>query len=329
MSPVRQLPTSADVARAAGVSRSTVSFVLNDTPGTRISEATRKRVLAAAADLGYVANTAAADLRRGASRTVLGVLDQARVDTTTTQFLPVITQALHRSGLTLVTTSVSGDVHEQQAHSWAALRPMAAVNFGAHLTTAARAVLAGTGCVIIGDRDADVAMTVDQGAMAAAAVAAMHERGRFRLLQVLPAERSLADLTRARDAAFATATGPRGLGTARLRLDPDHARALVATFLDWPVRPDGIVAQNDEYAAIVLGALLDAGIAVPAHIAVLGSENSPWGPWLRPALSTLATQPAGVVDRLVATLVSISQGTDYPTTLLLQPQVHAIHRQTT
>jgi LacI family transcriptional regulator len=42
-----------DVAARAGVSQSTVSLVLNGSPGVRLSDATRKRVRAAAAELGY------------------------------------------------------------------------------------------------------------------------------------------------------------------------------------------------------------------------------------------------------------------------------------
>lgn len=45
--------TMTDVATRAGVSQSTVSLVLNGAPGTRLSEATRQRVLAAAAELSY------------------------------------------------------------------------------------------------------------------------------------------------------------------------------------------------------------------------------------------------------------------------------------
>ena len=47
----RRSPTIDDVARVAGVSKGTVSFVLNDRPG--VARATRARVLAAAAELGY------------------------------------------------------------------------------------------------------------------------------------------------------------------------------------------------------------------------------------------------------------------------------------
>lgn len=54
--------TSQDVAELAGVSRTTVSFVLNDVPTARISEETRQRVLRAARELGYFPHAAARSL---------------------------------------------------------------------------------------------------------------------------------------------------------------------------------------------------------------------------------------------------------------------------
>lgn len=42
------------MARLAGVSRATVSYVLNNTSAVRISEPTRRRVHDAASELGYV-----------------------------------------------------------------------------------------------------------------------------------------------------------------------------------------------------------------------------------------------------------------------------------
>src|SRR6476660_4105364 len=67
----RSVPTSADVARLAGVSRATVSYVLNNTSAVRISEPTRRRVHEAAKELGYVPHAAARSLRAGHSRMVL------------------------------------------------------------------------------------------------------------------------------------------------------------------------------------------------------------------------------------------------------------------
>jgi len=62
--------TSQDVARRAGVSRTTVSFVLNDAPGIQISAETRKRVLEVASELGYVPDAAAQALASGRSMTI-------------------------------------------------------------------------------------------------------------------------------------------------------------------------------------------------------------------------------------------------------------------
>jgi DNA-binding LacI/PurR family transcriptional regulator len=60
-------PTIRDVAEAAGVSLTTVSYVLSGRPGgnTRISQPTQDRVHAAARELGYVPNSAARGMRRG------------------------------------------------------------------------------------------------------------------------------------------------------------------------------------------------------------------------------------------------------------------------
>ena len=64
-------PTSSDVAAAAGVSRSAVSFAFNNPQ--RISAATRERILAAAAELGYTPNTLARMLQAGTTNSI-GVL---------------------------------------------------------------------------------------------------------------------------------------------------------------------------------------------------------------------------------------------------------------
>src|SRR5215217_4183891 len=62
--------TSQDVALRAGVSRTTVSFVLNDVKEANISEETRQRVLTAAEELQYVPDAAAQALASGRTRTL-------------------------------------------------------------------------------------------------------------------------------------------------------------------------------------------------------------------------------------------------------------------
>ena len=67
--------TQKDVALRAGVSRSTVSYVLNDQTELKvpISAETRQRVLSAIAELGYEPDARAQSLRRGHTR-IVGVI---------------------------------------------------------------------------------------------------------------------------------------------------------------------------------------------------------------------------------------------------------------
>ena len=66
---VRRNVTHRDVAEKAGVSATTVSFVLNGRTEANISEETKQRVLEAAEVLGYVPNTVAQALARGRTQT--------------------------------------------------------------------------------------------------------------------------------------------------------------------------------------------------------------------------------------------------------------------
>ena len=99
---MRKRSTSADVARLAGVSRTTVSFVLNDSPTAQISQATRERVLAAAEELGYAPNASARTLAVGASLVIGLVLrqrpEQVAVDALLPETLRGLTDAARESG---------------------------------------------------------------------------------------------------------------------------------------------------------------------------------------------------------------------------------------
>ncbi len=72
----KKRPTMGDVARLAGVSQTTVSFVINDVPHTNISEKTRAAVLKAVNQLGYTPNSMAIGLRTSQSRVIGLVTDE-------------------------------------------------------------------------------------------------------------------------------------------------------------------------------------------------------------------------------------------------------------
>src|SRR4051812_42919145 len=99
----RRRVTAADVARSLGVSRATVGFVLNDTAGQTISEATRARVLAEAARLGYRPHTAAQALASGRSHLILLVLPDWPMEYSMRRNLEEASLVLEDAGYSLVT----------------------------------------------------------------------------------------------------------------------------------------------------------------------------------------------------------------------------------
>lgn len=68
--------TLADVAQAAGMSKSAVSMILNERPGTRLSEEAVKRVRAAAEELGYRPDPQAQSLRLGRTKSIGFISDE-------------------------------------------------------------------------------------------------------------------------------------------------------------------------------------------------------------------------------------------------------------
>ena len=90
--------TAADVARSLGLSRATVGFVLNDTPGQTIPPATRERVLAEASRLGYRPHSAARALASGRSHIVLLVLPDWPLDFTLRRNIEEASLALDANG---------------------------------------------------------------------------------------------------------------------------------------------------------------------------------------------------------------------------------------
>ncbi|WP_327692941.1 LacI family DNA-binding transcriptional regulator [Streptomyces sp. NBC_00459] len=91
-------PRSEDVARLAGVSRKTVSRVLNNEP--YVSEESRRRVLAAAEELGYRLNHAARALASGRTRSI-GVVALGTAGYGTASLLVGIEQAVRDAGYAL------------------------------------------------------------------------------------------------------------------------------------------------------------------------------------------------------------------------------------
>jgi LacI family transcriptional regulator len=86
--------TTKDIAKLAGVSRTTVSFVLNDVPGMRITEETRQRVLDAARRLDYHPHAAARSMVSGRTSVIGFVVRQSADQAFADHFLPQVLNGL-------------------------------------------------------------------------------------------------------------------------------------------------------------------------------------------------------------------------------------------
>jgi LacI family transcriptional regulator len=111
--------TSQDVAKQAGVSRTTVSLVLNKVQGAQISEETRQRVLEVAQELGYVPDAAAQALASRRAQIIGLVLTRSAhhiaSDIFLTQILDGLMDVVHAHDMRLL-LDILEPPHQKQAY---------------------------------------------------------------------------------------------------------------------------------------------------------------------------------------------------------------------
>ncbi len=78
--------------------------------------------------------------------------------------------------------------------------------------------------------------------------------------------------------------------------------AAAARILTWPTRPDALFAVNDPVAIGAFIRLKEAGLAIPADMAVVGFSNNPISSYIEPALTTI-DQPAYDIGKAAASLL--------------------------
>jgi DNA-binding LacI/PurR family transcriptional regulator len=298
--------TSADVAREAGVSRTTVSYVLNGTPHQKIPDATRQRIMHAVERLGYAPSATARALQSGRSDVVLCLLPDWPIGPAMGTLLETLSTSLAAEGLTLY------------AHPRAAGRPVSEVW---------RSL--GPAAVVLWDELDDREVAAMRAAGIAVTVALLSPTGSHKGELLVPQQRigrvqaeHLA-ATGHRLLGFASPDDPRVTGFAEPRLDGvrtacadrgldaphvqtvamtvDAAAVAVRAWVDSGVT--GVCAYNDDVALAVLAGARAAGVAVPDDLAVIGVDDIPAAPFASPPLTTVDSDQ-GVVAQYIAALVT-------------------------
>lgn len=338
--------TSVDVARRAGVSQATVSLVFTGTSGrTRVSAATRERVLAAATSLGYSPHPLARALRQRRS----GILALVpRVHRTTPAVAPVpfqfslyLTRAALHHGFHVIEVGAAGDpvVTEGGLVPFLRRRRVDGVIFDGpdNARDVERVVAAGLPVVqAIRPQFAVETATimVDPAPGIGAAIDHLVALGHRRIAFVgrggpYPTDRTRLDAFQAalaRHALVAATADPVLVADYSV----DQAYAAVRPLLAQETRPTAIFAAGDNLALGVLRALYEARIRVPDEMSLVSYDDI-FAADLYPPLASVAQPLADVGEQaitLITALLDPARPKDQPAAHLLAATHFVVRRST-
>ncbi|MGY1550586.1 LacI family DNA-binding transcriptional regulator [Microbacterium sp. A588] len=293
-----------DVAALAGVSRQTVSRVLNDHP--EVAAGTKARVRQAMVDLGYRMNNAARALGTRRSHT-LGVLASDALQYGPSRSIAAIEASARDAGYWvsaafadsgdavavvaavdhLVAQGVEGIV--VVAPHARTLRTLDELSIGIPVLTLHSAGRGSAG------------LSVDQAAGARLAVAALADAGHTRIAHLAgPADWLEAE---SRANGFAAELAARGLPAGPVIAGDWTARSgYEAAAVVREADVTAVFTANDQMALGLITGLREAGVAVPGDISIVGFDDVPDAAFYWPQLTTVRQDFEELARRVVAAL---------------------------
>lgn len=298
-----------DVARLAGVSPATVSFVLNRTAGQTISDETRQRVLQAVAELDYRPNRAAQGLRHGRSATIGFVNHDVDFGVFAASAIKGAHEASVRHGNLLILVNTGGSNRQAAQLVGELLDRQADALILAASGTKSVVLPAGAervptillNCFVPGDPVPSILPDeVRGGQEATQALLDLGHRDIAYLTGTVSAWATKARLRGFREALRGAGLDPRDHTVLSGNYQADSGYELARRLLRRGTRPTAIMCGNDRMAVGALLALLEAGVRVPQDVSVMGYDDQfQLAAEIRPALSTVRL-PYDVMGRLAA-----------------------------
>jgi len=286
----KRRPTSADVARKAGVSRATVSYVLNGKENQSIPDATRQRVWDAARSLHYTPSATARMLRKGTSDIVLGILPDWPIGYTLGALIDGLSSYLRKHGLTFVVHPHPRDAPLESL--WPTVNPTAILLLGP-LDTAdmesLRAFEPGRVVEVAYSNGSPEAITVGIDRVGRLQAEHLVFSGHRTLGFAYPDDPRVTIFAEDRLGGVRAALADLALDmplVATVGLEAELAAPAVKEWLAAGVT--GICAYNDEVALAVLAGARRCGVKVPQDLAVVGVDDIPSARLSAPALTTVA-----------------------------------------
>lgn len=313
--------TSQDVAQRAGVSRTTVSFVLNEVEA-KISQETRQRVLQAAEELGYVPNAAARALARRKTHTIALVLIRETSHIASDAFLPSVIQGLinviRPAGFRLLLEPVdSADEPDVYLNLVRGREIDGIILSGPRSDDRQLADLVDGGfpVVLLGQLPGSNAHFVDVDNRATARMAVEHliKQGHRRigcitnapLMYTGATERLFGYLDALADHELPNDETLVQYGNFDSESGIQAAQTLLTSIAE---PPTAIFAASDVVAIGVISAANQLGFRVPEDIAVVGFDDIPWARHLTPPLTTARLPATELGQKAGDTLLACIRG---------------------
>lgn len=311
--------TLSDVARRAGVSATTASYILNGRSAQmRIAPATQDRVLKAAADLHYRPNPSARSLRTSTTRTVGVISDLVAGGSFASQMLTGASAAARMLAHLIVIGESQGDPQLEALLVEEMLdRHVDGIIYATMVTSEVtvprplrtqRVML--LNCV---DRATQLAAVLpdeyEGGRTAVAELLAGDVDGAVHVVgEVSSQQGSLAGPLRVDGIRDALREAGRELvGVVECPWGVETAFDAVDAFLRAGGRPAGLVCLNDRVALGTFQALAEHDLRVPDDVSVVSFDGSELAGWLRPRLTSVTIPYADLGARAVEMLLDTQQ----------------------
>jgi LacI family transcriptional regulator len=315
-----------EVARAAGVSRTTVSRVMNG--HLNVDAALAERVRHAAGVLNYRPSSLARNLRL--QRTAIWILMISDVEN---PFFTLIARGVEdvaqRAGYSVILCNTDEDVAKEQQYMAVACQEQAA---GVILSP-----VSGTTDISPLTAQQVKVVAIDRPLAGAVVVCVLtdSEAGSFMATQHLleAGWRTVACITGRPHAATAEA---RAAGYRRAMqvagepeqvrygdFRPEGGRAVMAELLDTAAPPEAIFVANNLMAVGALQELADRGLRPGADIGVVSFDDPPWAELLDPPLTCIAQSAYDMGTRAAQRLTARLHGSqEQPSTDVMTPVLH-------
>ncbi|HMQ30658.1 MAG TPA: LacI family DNA-binding transcriptional regulator [Chloroflexaceae bacterium] len=275
-------PSMYDVARLAGVSQTTVSFVVNDAPNANIPDETRERIWAAVRELGWRPNAMARALSLRQSDTIGFISDEIATSSHAGMIIQGAQDAAWaREKMLLVINTGGARRLEERAFEMMLERQVEGLIYATmyHHAVELPPIESETPLVLLdcfAPGSSLPSVVPDEAQGARAAVEALLARGHRRIGFI-----NNSDPIPARDGRLAGYT--QALASAGIAYDPARVRAghstgpeglrCAAELLDLPERPTALFCFSDVMAMGAYEAIKSRGLRIPDDVAVVGFDN--------------------------------------------------------